>query len=146
MRCKSLRNRILILSSVFVLLSSLNTCAFENAFASPHRQAQKQTQSGVSSHHYPDYADRHSHEGTNEEEGPDDCCSALIAIGNSSSLASHFELIQNNFYRSEAIVSQESIAANPNIRPKYEIKFSPGESPPTFFLSTFTSHAPPAVL
>ena len=132
-------------SAIFLSLTlAFNLCAFEGfadsrligekAPAHPcgHHEAGPAESSG---HHNPESNDR-----PNDKEGAEFCCDNLLAILQSQNISQDLKFAPKSFIYDEAVMVPLS---KPRHQFDFKEDFSPGKSPPTVFLLSSFTHAPP---
>ena len=140
---KLFKNKLLASSLVLVILSSFNMCALENVFASPgHHSSQTTKDTHLNNHH--DSGHNEDSDSDHEKNGESLCCSDLVAVQSSPVLFLKPNLSYDIFYslRVPSLKTSQNLSKDFN----YQINFSPGASPPTAFLVSHFTHAPPAIL
>ena len=136
-------NKITSISLSVFLFVSVNFCFAECACVeSEHHHSEEAA--GVSSHH--DEADEcHHSTGSEKHDAGSFCCSSLISDQIPSGNSFSSQLLKNQAATS-FIAVDPFFAVFPFNHPQYRAEYPPGTSPPSVFLSTYFTHAPPAIL
>jgi hypothetical protein len=129
-------------TSAFLALAfffACNFCAVECAFASPQNGGTAACHQGSDSHETG--GDR-----TDSPPGKHDagskCCPSLITVKNVSN-----DFVFSKLHKNPPLNSAPDKATfTPEVYFWYEIEFPPGASPPSLFLLSHFSHAPPSIL
>ena len=128
--------------SVF-LFTAFNFCLTECAFATCHHSHSESV--AEAGHNHEASGEDHDDSGSEKHDADSLCCSSLVAdqIPSGNFFDSQFlkKHMLTNF-----ITSDPFFVVSPLNNPQYREEFPPGSSPPTVFLSTYFTHAPPVIL
>ena len=136
--------KIVSTSLSMFLFVSVNFCVAECACAaSEHSHGEEAV--GVSCHHEESTdGDRHG-SGPEKHDAGSLCCSSLISDQISSGNSFGSPLLKSRVLTG-LIATGSFFVPSSFDHPQYRAKFPPGTSPPAVFLSTYFTHAPPAIL
>ena len=139
----SMWKKIASISLSVFLLVSVNFCLAECACAaSEHHHGEEAT--GVSGRH--DEADEcHHSTGSEKHDAGGLCCSSLVSDQVPSGNSFGHQPLKNQALTS-FVTAEPLFVISPLNHPQYRAEFPPGTSPPAVFLSTYFTHAPPAIL
>ncbi len=125
---------------VFFLLAC-NFCLVECTFASEEHDHSAKVNDASDHHHGSEENQQQSD--SEKHDAASLCCSSLVAVKNISDISAGSKYLKESFSQ---VAVFEGIIPKLNNDSKYEIEFPPGVSPPSVFLLTHFTHAPPVSL
>ena len=137
--------KITSISLAVFLFVSVNFCLAECVCAASESHHGEDA-AGVSGSRHDESSDEDCHgAGSEKHDAGSLCCSSLVADQIPSGNSFGSQLLKSSALTS-FITVDSLFVVSPLNRPQYRAEFPPGTSPPAVFLSTYFTHAPPAIL